>query len=1142
MNTQKHLDSLPPDAAERDQALDPGRSFIVQAPAGSGKTGLLVQRYLKLLSLVQSPEEILAITFTRKGASEMRSRILASLDNAKQGPLPDDPHARQLRKLAAEALERDKQLGWCLARNPSRLKIQTIDSLCASLVRQMPLLSKLGAGSAVSENPAELYLEAARQTVSELETGASWTPAVTSLISYLDNNLERVADLVAGMLAKREQWLRHLADRHDLGLQREVLEQGFANVVFEGLNRIKGEFAGIDPEPILELARFAGSQLIRLQKDSAIRGLSALTQMPGNDLSDVELWLGLAELFMTQQGTWRKKADKNIGFPAPGSTKDKQEKKLFKTKKDTFLEVLQDLSFQPGLQAALEEVRFLPPPAYSEEQWAILQSLFAILPLAVAHLHLVFQTENALDFSEISQRALEALGAPEDPTDLGLAWDVRIQHILMDEFQDTSQSQYGLLKQLISGWQAGDGRTFFAVGDPMQSIYLFREAEVGLFLQARRYGLGDLQLTPLQLQVNFRSQEQIVDWVNQTFAKVLPHEEAISSGGVPFARSLPWQTPAPENRVGIHPFFSLDPASEAERVLELIHKARTRDPAGSIGVLVRSRSHLREILPSLREQGVSFQAVEIETLAERPVVQDLLALSKALIFPAHRPAWLAVLRAGWCGLRLADLELLVGDDFEKPVLSCLFADEQFARLSQRGQEQVLRIREVLARGAAQRDRMCLRDQVEAVWLELGGPATVSRAQDLEDAGLFFELLSRRFAGMDPFEPSALDQALAELFAGPESDVDATLQVMTIHKAKGLEFDTVILPGLGRTWPPDPHQLLLWQENPKKDGRSDLLLAPMAEVGEDQGQGYRYLKRIKKQKADHEEGRIMYVAATRAVKELHLLGHVTVDEEGQKVREPAKNSPLSRLWPALQTSFYSAYGQHTTIEAEPGAKRREPPAQVFFRLSENWSLPSPPRGVDLPGEMEDRLESEFEAEPLEYSWVGHLLPRVGTLVHRWLQHLAQEGISAWEGQRLQEHEAVFAGQLRSLGVGRLEAEQGGKLVLQGLEKTLADPRGRWILQPHQAARSEYALTALIQGKRQSVVLDRTFVDETGVRWIIDYKTGAHTGRDRELFLDQEQKRYKQQMQDYARVMRLQEDRPIKLGLYFPLLKGWREWPE
>ena len=161
--------------------------------------------------------------------------------------------------------------------------------------------------------------------------------------------------------------------------------------------------------------------------------------------------------------------------------------------------------------------------------------MLELLPRAAAELMLVFAERGQADFTEIAQGAVRALGEPDAPTDLLLSLDVRIKHILVDEFQDTSISQWELLERLTAGWQRGDGRTVFAVGDPMQSIYRFREAEVGLFLRARHQGLGNVALEALQLTTNFRSQAGIVDWVNATFPRVLPPLEDETLGAVPYA-------------------------------------------------------------------------------------------------------------------------------------------------------------------------------------------------------------------------------------------------------------------------------------------------------------------------------------------------------------------------------------------------------------------------------------------------------------------------------------------------------------------------------------------------------------------------------------------------------------------------------
>ena len=211
------------DAAARRRALDPTGSFIVQAPAGSGKTGLLTHRFLLLLARVEWPEEILAITFTRKAAAEMRGRVLESLAAARDGLQPESDYERERQQAAIAALARDRERGWHLLDYPSRLRIFTIDSLCAGLTRQMPWLSGFGAQPAVTEDAAPLYLEAARATAAHLDGDEpGWSAAVGCLLEHLDNDLGLLERLLADMLPRRDQWLRHLAGRHGAHLTGAV--------------------------------------------------------------------------------------------------------------------------------------------------------------------------------------------------------------------------------------------------------------------------------------------------------------------------------------------------------------------------------------------------------------------------------------------------------------------------------------------------------------------------------------------------------------------------------------------------------------------------------------------------------------------------------------------------------------------------------------------------------------------------------------------------------------------------------------------------------------------------------------------------------------------------------------------------------
>ena len=201
------------DAAAREQALAP-RSFIVQAPAGAGKTELLTQRYLSLLATVDEPEEIIALTFTNKAATEMRNRILLSLEQAEQAQPETAPHKLKTRQLAELALQQSARKDWQLIKQPSRLRILTMDALCSSLTRQMPLLSRFGGQPAVSDDADRHYLEAARLTLADIVDESQADDTVSLALTYMDNDAEKLTALLANMLAKRDQWIKKAHELH----------------------------------------------------------------------------------------------------------------------------------------------------------------------------------------------------------------------------------------------------------------------------------------------------------------------------------------------------------------------------------------------------------------------------------------------------------------------------------------------------------------------------------------------------------------------------------------------------------------------------------------------------------------------------------------------------------------------------------------------------------------------------------------------------------------------------------------------------------------------------------------------------------------------------------------------------------------
>jgi len=1072
----------PADQAVRERALDVTRSFIVQAPAGSGKTELLIQRYLALLACVERPEAVLAITFTRKAAGEMRRRVLEAFEGA-AGPRPEQPHEARTWELARAARERDGKLKWGLQQNPHRLEIRTIDSLCAALTRRMPWLSRLGAPPEIAEDAEELYRTAARATLALLESDSYFEP-LARLLEHLDNDARALETLLARMLARRDQWLRHL------GADRAELEAGLASVIREELERLR---RAVPPEL------------------SPLAARGDLVELPPAEPESLESWRAIADALLTQKDTWRKRE----------------------------LKRLPQLEDCEELRRLLAQVRRLPPPRFTDEQWATVEAAMEALKLAAAQLKLEFGRRRQADYIEVMQAALDALGRADEPTELMLALDGRIEHILVDEFQDTSLSQFRLLEMLTAGWTPGDGRTLFLVGDPMQSIYRFREAEVGLFLKAAREGLPAARLERLCLSVNFRSDRSLVEWVNRAFPEVLAPSEEVATGAVPFSSSDPRPEAPPGLEVRIHPLIGKgQEEAEAARVLEIVREAQSRDPAARIAILVRARTHLPAILRRLRRAGLRYRAVEIDSLAEAPLVEDLLALTRALLDPSDRVAWLAILRAPWCGLTLEELHALAADAPEAAVWDLIREQSRLARLSSEGRARLGRLRRALEDCFAHR-RPTLRAWVESGWLALGGPACAQAPGELENAGAFFALLEELDEGCDA-DLEALEERTHALWAAPDPQAPETLQVMTIHKAKGLEFDVVIVPGLGRLARADEPRLLAWLELPGGGPAARLLLAPVPEKGAEKDAErdalWGYLKYVESRKAHHEDGRLLYVAATRARRELHLIGHAA---RKQDTVQPAARSLLGRLWPAVRAEFERAAACKEDQAAEAAGAPAGPPPLVLHRLAADWVRPAPPPAPALPAEAMPG-ESEAAEPGVSYVWVGQTLRQVGTVVHRLLHRIAREGLANWDRERVAALRPLYRAALRDLAIPAEELDAAAEKVEHALAGILADPRGRWILAEHAEAESEYALSGVADGKLVSVRLDRTFVDAAGVRWIIDYKTGLHEGGSAEEFLDREAERYRAQLERYAALLGRTERRPIRMGLYFPLMAGWREW--
>lgn len=1165
----------PVDQQVRIAALNPHHSFAVSAPAGSGKTGLLTQRVLTLLAHCEQPEEILAITFTRKAAGEMQDRIIHALWQAAEQPQPQDPHAVRTWQLAQKVLERDRELQWNLLQSPQRLRVQTIDSLCRSITKQLPLASGIGAQPDTLDDANQAYRLAVRELFKQLEQESPLREPLTRLLRHLDNNLQAVENLLVSLLAKREQWLGVLLQaRHEDA--RRYLENVLQQVICEHL-------ASVEEQLLLhssELCSIADRAATHLQQESErknhIHELLGIRHLPALVPASIHEWLALVDLLLTNSGTYRARLTKSEGFPAG------KEHAELKNRFSDLIAAIRDTS--PDAEQLLHEIRALPAPHYADHQWQLLDSLTSILPVLAAQLTLVFKQLSATDYTAISQAALIALGDEDSPSDLALQLDYRIRHILVDEFQDTASPQLELLKKLTSGWQADDGRTLFIVGDGMQSCYGFRNANVGLFLDARQQGIGSVALEALDLRVNFRSQAGVVNWVNDIFQNAFPAQDDISRGAVSYSPSVAFKPALEGDAVQFHisryaveknddeeeDNFSriTNPKQdaqwlEAEKVVDLVQEARTRNPDGNIAILVRTRTHLQKILPALSAAGLSYQATEIDRLASRMAIMDLLSLTRALLNPADRIAWLAILRAPWCGLDNHDLHRVttaslnelnprVNDSAFSVIWPQLKNYSVISEISNAGQKILARVVPLLQQTLSERYRKPLRQWIEGIWMALGGPATLLDENDRDNIQSFFTLLDKHQQGGSIRDWQTFHQAIDRLFAAPLANADARLQVMTIHKSKGLEFDTVIIPGLDRGARKDDKQLLLWQERINYQGQKQLLLGSLAPTGSANNTGkeednlYTFMRREQEKQQTFESTRLLYVGCTRAIKQLHLIACINTKED--ELQAPAKNSLLHSIWPLVKeqaivmshnTSATQTCTQDPVITAQPGL-------QHILRLPPHWQLPALQeitllndyRGHEYAAD--ENLSPDTPGNPLNLPELETTLARLarhtGTVIHSALQAIVENKLVTASDcitaeNFIAQQTPFWKVQLQQLGWNGEHLNKALQKINTVLTNTLASDIGRWLLNSdHTHSACELSLMQKDQQDVKESIIDRTFIAD-GARWIVDYKSSEpETGQTMDAFFAQEIETYKGQLLRYRKLLAATETLPIKTALY------------
>ena len=520
-------------------------------------------------------------------------------------------------------------------------------------------------------------------------------------------------------------------------------------------------------------------------------------------------------------------------------------------------------------------------------------------------------------------------------------------------------------------------------------------------------------------------------------------------------------------------------------------------------------------------------------MRDRLATRDLLSLARAIAQPADRLAWLSVLHAPWCGFGLADLLTIADAAAGRTVVEAMASPDAVRQLPTDSSARMARLLRAVAPALAARGHASFTARVRGAWLALGGPACTDSPLDRDGADRVFALLAQHERGGDLPDFETFLAAAGRLFAEARDAGSSRVQVMTLHKAKGLQFGAVILPGLDLRAGRGGSPLLRWKIR-ERDGQRTLMLAPVrARIGAraETDPVYAWLGALDAAEDTAELGRLLYVGATRAKRRLHLVAVAEVDtkavsDESRGWRRPRHGSAAERLWDALDAIMPPFAAQDRS-----GDHRRRRAARF---------------GAVAPAE---RMADARTAGTTACRATGERDRRAGVRLGRGNRRRDRHRIASparangGRGTHRLERSAIARRATRASSPNlaakvssRIGARHAAQRVVDIVTRTLNDPRGRWLFDPaHADAHSEWALAGEDEGRVAHVVLDRSFVAD-GYRYIVDFKTGAHLGGDEGAFLEQEFERYRPQLARYARIVRALDSRPVRIALYHPLVDG------
>ncbi len=1136
---------------ERLSALDTTCSHHVESPAGSGKTLLLTMRFLKLLGEVGNPQEIIALTFTEKATGEMRGRIVQYLDRARKSERPENKLDEELLALAAAALKKHGD-HMELITSSDGLNIMTFHGFCSYITRRAPLEAGLAPDYEIieKEKQSDIIEEAidyAREKIFSYPSDDIKRISLERRLLRHNNSWFSLSEELKDILSGRDRFAdltRFVRDSADGGLS------SLSGIINERLRvYIEGSLATLREKFLIsELGVRWDDFFTHLSSNNAGLALSIPPSLPIGRWENLEAWQIISESLLTQGGTARKVMGPAYGFYP-------------NFKKTEWGQMITGLT--EDITSLLHAARGLPPLNDPDIVIEELSDFIILAAEVIGEYEDLCRKRQVADFIHLEQSALRVLDA-DNPSELHLYLDYRIGHLLVDEFQDTNENQWELIQRLCSGWTGEDGRTAFIVGDPKQSIYAFRNAEVRLFLEAKNgiplSGHGTLPLVCHQLKTNFRSTKKLIEWINDLFSRTVMTNPDYDADEVPFSPSAPKdQTDQTDQIHQTHQIDHIDHIDQTHQIsLHLFHnedRQRSKDSEAlwlarktkeilketgggqSIAILLFTRNRLDRYLRAFKDEEVPLQVEEGLGLQKRPEVMHLIQAARAFVNPHDDLACASLLRSPWSWF---DTKTLHETSIQSP--ESWMEKIRSAATSNPGMEGLVH---ACDRAFLRLGRDPLGVTVKRFWEDLDGSRKTARLYGMSGVSnclRFFQLLEDVERGIPQDTLNSLERVIDSVYEPPDPRASQSpVHLMTIHRAKGLEFDIVFIPFMD--WKPlasgsnTPPPYLL-ERIPGTGGKSVMAMGTDYRTGES-SKTYTLLRTLKRNRKWGEAKRWFYVAATRARSTLIMSGIVNLKDD--MITVPDK-SILHFVMKHENIDGLPPNGRNIDVDLNPEIAYVPPE-----RNREDTGLPEPytlsperpPYVVETPSSMDSDSIYDEETGDKSVESLGDTSSESirGTIIHALIK-------TAIKGRSLPSVKSVAIA-LTQKGMSESQATHLAPDILEEVKTTMSSPFIAGLIdRTNHEVNSEFAIEDVHRESHlRSGIIDLLVFDGRSW-WICDFKTARPGKNDTiETFIIREREAYRSQLKTYAAMLahlKSYEESDIRRGIYLTALQKWEEY--